>query len=50
MLLAEDHPINQKVAARMLEEQGHEVTIVGDGREAVEALGTATFDVVLMDV
>ena len=37
VLLAEDHPINQKVATRMLEDQGHEVTIVGDGRAAVEA-------------
>ena len=39
VLLAEDHPINQKVATRMLEDQGHEVTVVGDGRQAVEAVG-----------
>ncbi len=50
VLLAEDHPINQVVAIRMLEEQGHEVTVVGDGRAAVEALATTHFDVVLMDV
>ena len=34
----------------MLEDQGHEVTIVGDGRLAVEAVGSRDFDVVLMDV
>jgi two-component system, sensor histidine kinase and response regulator len=50
VLLAEDHPINQKVASRMLEDQGHEVTIVGDGRAAVEASGAGGFDVILMDV
>jgi two-component system, sensor histidine kinase and response regulator len=50
VLLAEDHPINQKVASRMLEGLGHEVTIVGDGRAAVEASGAVDFDVILMDV
>jgi signal transduction histidine kinase/DNA-binding response OmpR family regulator len=50
VLLAEDHPINQKVAARMLEDQGHKVTVVGDGRKAVEATAAQRFDVVLMDV
>ncbi|MDG3005882.1 response regulator [Paludisphaera mucosa] len=50
ILLAEDHPINQKVAARMLEGLGHEVTLVGDGRAAVEASGVGAYDVILMDV
>ena len=50
VLLAEDHPINQKVATRMLEGQGHEVTVVGNGRLAVEALAPGRFDVVLMDL
>ena len=50
VLLAEDHPINQKVATRMLQDQGHEVTVVGDGRLAVEAAGSSDFDVILMDV
>ena len=50
VLLAEDHPINQKVATRMLEDQGHEVTVVGDGRLATSAVASGTFDVVLMDV
>jgi two-component system, sensor histidine kinase and response regulator len=50
VLLAEDHPINQVVACRMLEGLGHEVTVVGDGRAAVEASGAGEFDVILMDV
>ncbi len=50
ILLAEDNPINQKVAAIMLEKMGHRVTVVGDGRQAVEALGSHDFDAVLMDV
>ena len=50
VLLAEDHPINQMVAARLLETLGHEVTVVGDGKAAVETLEGGTFDLVLMDV
>ncbi|WP_435011571.1 response regulator [Tundrisphaera lichenicola] len=50
ILLAEDHPVNQKVAGRMLESLGHEVTIVGNGREAVESADSAQFDLILMDV
>ena len=50
VLLAEDHPINQKVATRMLQEQGHEVTVVGNGRQALEAIASGPFDAVLMDV
>jgi PAS domain S-box-containing protein len=50
VLLAEDHPVNQKVAARILEGLGHHVTVVGDGRQALGALDEAEYDVVLMDV
>ena len=50
VLLAEDHPVNQKVAARMLEGLGHRVSIVGDGRQALDALARGRFQVVLMDV
>jgi two-component system sensor histidine kinase/response regulator len=50
VLLADDHPINQMVASRILEQQGHRVAIVGDGRAAVEAAGPGDFDVILMDV
>jgi two-component system, sensor histidine kinase and response regulator len=50
ILLAEDHPVNQKVAVRMLEHLGHSVTVVPDGRQAIEAIEAVAFDVVLMDV
>jgi signal transduction histidine kinase/CheY-like chemotaxis protein len=50
VLLAEDNLVNQKLAVRLLERQGHHVTVAGTGREALAALGRETFDVVLMDV
>jgi len=50
ILLAEDNPINQKLATRLLEKRGHRITTVGNGREALAALEKDTFDVVLMDV
>jgi CheY-like chemotaxis protein len=50
VLLAEDNTVNQKVASRVLEKQGHQVTVASNGREALAALDRAHFDVVLMDV
>ena len=50
ILLAEDNPINQKLAVRMLEKRGHKVTVVRNGREAVAAVGEQEFDLVLMDI
>lgn len=50
VLLAEDNPVNQEVAATMLRRRGHRVDVVGDGRQAVSAVEVATYDVVLMDV
>ncbi len=52
LLLAEDDPVNQKVAQSLLERYGHEVTIVADGRAAVDQLvqHREDFDAVLMDV
>jgi PAS domain S-box-containing protein len=50
ILLAEDQPINQVVASKMLERIGHSVTVVSNGREALDRIGTGTFDLVLMDV
>jgi osomolarity two-component system sensor histidine kinase NIK1 len=51
-LLAEDNPINQKVAIRQLQKHGHIVTIVGDGKLALETVQSNhdAFDLVLMDV
>jgi signal transduction histidine kinase/CheY-like chemotaxis protein len=50
ILLAEDNPVNRKVAVRLLEKQGHSVTAVADGQNAVEAVAHSQFDLVLMDV
>jgi two-component system, sensor histidine kinase and response regulator len=50
VLLAEDNAVNQKLAARLLERRGHQVTVTANGREALAALDRENFDVVLMDV
>ncbi len=50
ILLAEDNAVNQRLATRLLEKEGHAVAVVGNGREAVEAWGQNAFDLVLMDV
>jgi len=50
ILVAEDNPINQRVAERILTKAGHSVAIVNNGREAVSALAEGNFDVVMMDV
>jgi CheY-like chemotaxis protein len=49
VLLAEDNPVNRKVAVRLLERMGHRVDVVGDGKQAVAAVEAAEYDVVLMD-
>jgi CheY-like chemotaxis protein/nitrogen-specific signal transduction histidine kinase len=50
ILLAEDNVVNQKLATRMLEQQGHAVTLAADGKAALDALDGQAFDVVLMDM
>jgi PAS domain S-box-containing protein len=50
ILLAEDNAVNQRVAARILEKQGHQVVIASNGKEAVNAFDTQRFDLILMDV
>jgi len=50
ILLAEDNPVNQKVARKFMELRGHSVTVAGNGREAIELAAQQTFDLVLMDV
>jgi len=50
ILLAEDNLTNQHVARSMLEQLGHSVTIAANGKDAVEAFRSATFDFVFMDI
>jgi two-component system sensor histidine kinase/response regulator len=50
VLLVEDNPLNQEVAAGMLDLAGVHVDIVGDGRQALDRLATTDVDAVLMDV
>jgi two-component system sensor histidine kinase/response regulator len=50
ILLAEDDPVNQRVAVAMLRKLGHQTIVVDDGQQALDRLGDDTFDVVLMDV
>ena len=50
VLVAEDMPVNQTLAVRLLAKQGHEAVVVGDGRQALDALEGGGFDLVLMDV
>jgi CheY-like chemotaxis protein len=50
ILLAEDNAVNQKLALRLLQRMGFEADVVGDGKAAVDAVGTDGYDVVLMDV
>ncbi len=51
VLLAEDNPVNVKLAVRLLEKRGHKVVVAGTGREALDLLEEeGPFDVVLMDV
>jgi len=50
ILLAEDHPTNQRVAQLILEPAGVDLTIVGTGREAVDLFRTELFDLILMDM
>ena len=50
ILLAEDNPVNQKIAIRLLEKRGHHAVLAANGKEALEALAGASFDLVLMDV
>ncbi len=49
ILIAEDNPVNQAVARRMVEKAGYDVMVVANGREALAAMGRDDFLLVLMD-
>jgi signal transduction histidine kinase/CheY-like chemotaxis protein len=50
ILVAEDNPANQQVALRLLERLGHRADLAASGREVLERLARAAYDVILMDV
>lgn len=50
VLLAEDGAVNQRLVACLLRNTGHEVQVVDNGRDAVDAWASQPFDIVLMDV
>ena len=50
ILLAEDNPVNQRLAVKLLEKGGHEVIAVGNGKLACEAFKQSKYDLVFMDI
>jgi CheY-like chemotaxis protein len=50
ILLAEDNPVNQKLAIRLLAQMGYSTDVAGNGLEAIEAIEQTDYDVILMDV
>jgi GAF domain-containing protein/CheY-like chemotaxis protein len=50
ILLAEDNPVNQKLAIRLLAQMGYSADVAGNGLEALAALEASPYDVILMDV
>ncbi len=50
VLVAEDHPVNQRLLLLLLEKLGQRADVVSDGAEAVAAVARRDYDVVLMDV
>ncbi|HSF42586.1 MAG TPA: response regulator [Thermoanaerobaculia bacterium] len=50
ILLAEDNPVNQKVASRLLARLGYRADVVANGLEVLEALDRQSYDVILMDI
>jgi len=50
ILLAEDNPVNQRVGLHLLNQMGYRADVASNGFEAIEALHTRAYDVILMDV
>jgi CheY-like chemotaxis protein len=50
VLVADDNPVNLRVATRVLRDMGHSGVLVTDGEKALKAMEAQAFDVALMDV
>lgn len=50
ILVAEDHPINQKLVIFLLKKQGYTIDTVSNGQEAIDALEKQSYDILFMDV
>jgi|GEM_PF-1376801 len=50
ILLAEDNKVNQMLAVKLLKTRGHEVTVVENGKAAVDAVKTRKYHLILMDI
>jgi len=50
ILVAEDNIVNRKLVYHLLQKNGHQVTSVSDGAQALSAWEKGTFDIILMDV
>lgn len=50
ILLADDNPVNSKIASTMLEKAGHRIDVVADGSAAIDAVLAKAYDLILMDV
>lgn len=50
VLVADDNPVNQRLAAAILTKRGHDVVVASDGASALQSLRVGPFDAILMDV
>ncbi|WP_277057410.1 PAS domain-containing protein [Trichlorobacter lovleyi] len=50
LLLAEDNLVSAQFVHKVLSRMGHQVTVVGDGRQALDCLADRSFDCILMDI
>ena len=50
ILVVDDEPLIRQSIGQTLQKQGHQVALAADGRDALEQLGTATFELVICDI
>ena len=50
ILVVDDYPMNRQRLSHLLKQQGHTVTVAGDGREAIEIINNQSLDIMLLDI